>query len=71
MDTPKIKASQINQMESFSIIKSSIILLNEVKLRGFPDKDRDLCIGVRNSLEILRDSMKTHIKKNLLIEDDT
>ena len=71
MDTPKIKASQINQMESLFKIMSSITLLNEVRLKGFPDEDKNLFRDVRNSLEILRDSMKIHIKKNLLIEDDT
>ena len=71
MDTPKIKASQINQMESLFKIMSSITLLNEVRLKGFPDEDKNLFIDVRNSLEILRDSMKSHIKKNLFIEDDT
>ena len=71
MNTPKIKVVQINQMESLFKIMSSITLLNEVRLKGFPDEDKNLFIDVRNSLEILRDSMKIHIKKNLLIEDDT
>ena len=71
MDTPKIKASQINQMENLFEIVSSITLLNEVSLQGFPDEDKNLFIDVLNSLTTLRDSMKSHIKKNLLIEDDT
>ena len=71
MNKPKIKASQVLQLESLFKITSSITLLNEVRLRGFPDEDKNLFIDVRNSLEILRDSMKSHIKKNLLIEDDT
>ena len=71
MNKPKIKVSQINQMENLFEIVSSITLLNEVSLQGFPDEDKNLFRDVRNSLEILRDSMKIHIKKNLLIEDDT
>ena len=71
MNTPKIKVSQINQMENLFEIVSSITLLNEVSLQGFPDEDKNLFIDVLNSLTTLRDSMKSHIKKNLLIEDDT
>ena len=63
MNTPKIKVSQINQMENLFEIVSSITLLNEVSLQGFPDEDKNLFIDVRNSLEILRDSMKIHIKR--------
>ena len=63
MNKPKIKVVQINQMESLFKIMSSITLLNEVRLKGFPDEDKNLFRDVRNSLEILRDSMKIHIKR--------
>ena len=69
MNTPKIKASQRNQIEAIAELTAAKNSLTDINLRGFPDKDKKLFMDILNSLTILRSGMDSHVAKNLSIED--